>query len=158
MFNTMKQKFEISENGIKLLKEFEGEILKGYLDAVGLLTVGVGHLVLAGEPYKLGQKITAEESNNLLKKDLDRFENFLNSVIKVQINQNQFDALLSLCFNIGQRNFQNSSVLRKLNAGNYAAAAAAFKLWNKARKNGRLIVLKGLVRRRAAEMELFLKK
>jgi lysozyme len=93
-----------SEQGRKLITQFEGEILKVYLDPVGLPTVGVGHLVKPNEKdvYPLGKKITKAESQDLLSKDLARFEGSINSLVKVPLTQNQFDALVSLVFNIGR--------------------------------------------------------
>lgn len=143
----------LSENGFKFLKTQEGEVLHGYLDSVGKLTVGVGHLVLPGEPYRLNKPITADESTRLLRQDVRRFENCVNNAVTVPLTQNQFDALVSLAFNIGESGFRKSSVLRKLNQKDYHGAAAAFLLWNKA--GGR--VSKGLSSRRQREKELFLK-
>jgi lysozyme len=144
-----------SEQGRKLITQFEGEILKVYLDPVGLPTVGVGHLVKPNEKdvYPLGKKITKAESQDLLSKDLARFEGSINSLVKVPLTQNQFDALVSLVFNIGTSAFQNSSVLRRLNEKNYQAAADAFLMWVKSQGK----VLRGLQNRRRAERALFLR-
>lgn len=142
---------KVSDKGIKFLKEREGEILRGYKDSVGLLTIGVGHLVLPGEPYRLNKPITQAESTRLLRQDLVRFEKCVNSAVKVPINQNQFDALVSLAFNIGEKAFNNSSVVKRLNAKNYTGAAEAFLMWvNAGGKKS-----KGLVTRRNLEKALF---
>ena len=126
-----------------------------YLDPVGRPTVGVGHLVKPneGELYPVGKRITKAESQDLLSKDLARFEMAVSSLVKVPLTQNQFDALVSLAFNIGTTAFQNSSVLRRLNEKKYEAAADAFLMWVKSK--GR--VLRGLQNRRKAERALFLR-
>lgn len=147
----MKNKFTVSDNFTALLISFEREVLTGYLDPVGIPTIGIGHVILPGEPYKVGQAISREESRKLFKKDTGWAVDAVNRLVTRPINQNQFDALVSLVFNIGERAFSRSTVLRETNRGNFTAAAKAFALWNKAR--GR--VLKGLVRRRKAEAELF---
>lgn len=141
-----------------MLVEFEGEILRVYNDPVGLPTFGVGHLVTAAEKkdYPVGKKITRATSRAFLRRDVERFEDCINSSVKVPITQNQFDALLSLAFNIGETNFKRSSVLRNLNKRQFDKAADAFTAWNKAKKNGKLTVLPGLTRRRNAERSVFL--
>lgn len=143
-----------SDNGIKLITEFEGEILKVYLDPVGLPTFGVGHLVKPDEraEFPVGKKITRATSREYLKADLARFETCVNSQVNVPITQNQFDALVSFAFNVGEKNFKRSSVLRNLNNRQFAKAADSLLAWN--RSKGR--VLPGLVRRRKAERALFL--
>lgn len=143
---------KVSDKGIKLLKGWEGEVLHGYKDAVGFLTVGVGHLVKKGEPYKLNQKVAQAESTRLLREDLKRFEDCINASVKVPITQNQFDALVSFSFNVGESALKRSSVLKNLNGRKFASAADAFLLWNKA--GGK--ILPGLHRRRKEERELFL--
>lgn len=149
---------ETGDKFTDLLIAFEGEILKGYLDPVKILTVGVGHLVdKKTESYKLNKPITLEESRRLFAEDTKEAISDVNKLVKVPLTQNQFDSLCSLVFNIGGRGFAGSSVLRKLNQGNYANAAIHFGDWVKARnpKTKQLIVVKGLVRRRAAEKALF---
>jgi lysozyme len=148
----MKNDLTVSENFTALLISFEKEVLKGYLDPVGIPTIGIGHVIRQGEPYKVGQAITREESRKLFKKDTAWAVDAVNRLVTRPVNQNQFDALVSLVFNIGEDAFARSTVLRETNRGNFAAAAKAFALWNKSR--GR--VLKGLVRRRKAEAKLFL--
>jgi len=139
---------KLSENGIRFIKREEGEVLKGYLDSKGLLTIGVGHLVLPGEPYKLGVKITKEESDRLFRQDAVRFEECVNNVLLIHpIAQNKFDAMVSLAFNIGEAGFKRSRVLQFINKGNVAKAADAFYGWVKPPE------LKG---RRTRERNLFL--
>lgn len=143
---------KVSQEALEKLKQFEGIKQVGYLDAVGKLTIGVGHLVKSGEPYKLGQKISMAEVDKLLRYDLAKFENAVSSLVKVPITQNQFDSLVSLAFNIGESGFQKSSVLKFLNQGKVAEAADAFLKWNKA--GGK--VLSGLTKRRESEKSWFL--
>jgi lysozyme len=146
--------FTVSPNGIKFIAGHEGEILRVYADPVGLLTLGVGHLLTAAEKkaMPLGTKITQKQSREYLAKDLQRFERAINAAVAVPITQNQFDALVSFAFNVGESAFKRSSVLRNLNNRKFAAAADSLLAWNKA--GGR--VLKGLTRRRKEERELFL--
>lgn len=125
-----QQNYKTSDRGIKAIKVREGEILKGYLDSKGLLTVAVGHLVKPGEPYKLHQPITQAESTRLLKLDLEEAEKAVNS-IKVPMSQNQFDALVSFTINIGIRGFTKSQVAKRLKARDYDGAANAMMNWVK---------------------------
>ncbi len=154
----------VSKHGREFITAHEGEILRVYLDPVGLPTMGVGHLLTDEEKAKYpdGSVITRGVSQEFLERDLRRFENAVNTLVKVPINQNQFDALVSFAFNVGEgeRNpktgkyngFRGSSVLRHLNNGDYEKAANAFLAWNKSKGK----VLPGLTRRRNEERELFL--
>jgi lysozyme len=140
--------------GRKLITQHEGEVLKVYKDPVGLPTVGVGHLVKQNErkQYPVGKVITKAESQKLLAQDLHTSEIAVEDAVTAPINQNQFDALVSLTFNIGVAAFKRSSVRKRLNALNYEGAADAFLVWNKADNK----VLAGLTKRREAERDLFL--
>jgi len=144
----------VSKHGREFITAHEGEILRVYLDPVGLPTMGVGHLLTDEEKakYPVGSVITRGVSQEFLERDLRRFENAVSALVKVPINQNQFDALVSFAFNVGEANFKRSSVLRHLNAGLYAKAADAFLAWNKSKGK----VLPGLTRRRKEERDLFL--
>lgn len=138
-----------SQKGIDLIKEFEGTVLKVYKDAVGLPTIGIGHLIKKGEQFTT---ITQQQAEELLAKDLKQFEEGVSTSVKVALTQNQFDALVSFAFNLGVGNLNSSTLLKKLNAGDIQGAADQFPRWNKA--GGR--TLAGLTRRRLAEKELFL--
>lgn len=140
-----------SANGRKFIEQFEGLYLKTYNDGTGVMTIGYGHTSSAGAPkvYR-GQTITEEQADSILSSDLGKVEDQVNSLVKVSINQNQFDALVSFHFNTGA--LGRSTVLKKLNAGDYNGAADALLLYN--RGGGR--VMAGLVRRRQAERKLFL--
>jgi lysozyme len=117
----------MSPKGSAILSVREGERLKAYVDTVGVLTIGVGH---TGPDVKPGMTITREQSQALLKKDLEWAEAAVNKV-RVPLNQNQFDALVSFVFNIGATAFAKSTLLKLLNAGDYSGAAAQFMVWTK---------------------------
>jgi GH24 family phage-related lysozyme (muramidase) len=145
----------VSPAGRKAIRQHEGEVLTAYLDSVGVLTIGVGHTSAAGPPtVTKGMTITAAQSDEILSRDLKTFEKGVRAAVKVKLSQNEFDALVSLAFNIGVGAFSKSTLVRKLNAGDRAGAAEQFLVWNKA--GGR--VLKGLSNRRADERKLFLNK
>lgn len=140
----------LGKDGLELIKSFEGCVLKVYLDAIGLPTIGYGHLIKPGESFT---KITQKEAEDLLKSDAQIFVNGVNKLLEVNVTQNQFDALVSIAFNIGLGNLKSSTLLRLINAGDYKGAADQFPRWNKA--GGK--VLNGLTKRRNAERDLFLK-
>ena len=140
--------------GIELIKSFEGLRLKAYKCPAGIYTIGFGHTSAAGNPQvRPGLTITADDAGDILVADLLKYEMAVVGSLDKFANENQFAAMVSLCYNIGPGNFKKSSVVRYFNAGMPAKAADAFLLWNKA--NGK--VLPGLTRRRKAERELFLK-
>lgn len=131
-----------------MIEKFEGLRLSAYLDSVGIPTIGVGHT----SGVHLGETITAEDADNILAIDLHHAEQAIYNYVTVELDQNQFDALASLIFNIGGGAFSKSTLLKLLNGGDEVGAANQFLAWNKA--GGK--VLDGLTRRRAAERELFL--
>lgn len=136
-----------SQKGIDLIKEFEGCRLNAYQDSVGVWTIGYGHTV----DVKQGDSITQEEAEQLLKDDLLIYEDGVNNLVKVEINQDMFDALVSFAFNLGVGALGKSTLLKLLNRGKYSEASDHFTKWVYA--GG--VVLKGLVRRREAEQRLF---
>lgn len=143
-----------SIKGLSLIKSFEGLSLKAYLCPAGVWTIGYGH---TGPDVYKGQVITNAQAEALLRDDLERFERGVERACgNTHPSQLQFDAMVSLAYNIGLGNFGSSSVLRRFKAGNDSSAASAFDMWCKARVNGRLVKLNGLVRRRTAEKQLFL--
>lgn len=139
---------KISQAGIDLIKSFEGCRLSAYLDSVNVPTIGYG----STEGVSMGDTITQDEAESLLREDLIRFEACVNDYVTVDIDQNEYDALVSFAFNLGCGALKTSSLLRLLNAGNKEAAAQQFLRWDKA--GGK--VLAGLTRRRKAESERFL--
>ncbi|MEB3790150.1 lysozyme [Acinetobacter sp. IK40] len=144
-----------SKTGIDLIYSFEDTKLQAYDDGVGVWTIGTGTTVYPnGVKVKKGDTCTLAQAKTYFSHDLKRFESSVNNLVKVPLSQNQFDALVSLVYNIGQTAFSESTLLKKLNAKDYQGAADQFPRWNK----GGGKVLKGLVRRRADERALFLKK
>ena len=144
---------QTSENGIALIKQFEGCKLTAYQDSVGVWTIGYGWTQpVDGKPIRAGMTIKQETAERLLKAGLVSYESDVSRLVKVGVTQGQFDALVSFTYNLGARSLSTSTLLRKLNAGYYAGAADELLRWNKA--GGK--VLNGLTRRREAERALFL--
>lgn len=142
---------KISQEGINVIKKFEGCKLRTYPDTGGIPTIGYGH---TGTDVHSGQCISQQEANNLFRKDVERFEKAVNTEVKVPLSQNQFDALVSFAFNVGQGNLHSSTLLKKLNHSDYQGAAQEFPRWCKDSQGHELL---GLKRRREAEKKLFLK-
>jgi lysozyme len=140
-----------SPTGIGLIKSSEGLRLKAYPDpGTGGLPWTIGYGSTSGVTQKM--VITEAQAEQMLAADLVRFERAVERLVRVPLNQGQFDALVSFTYNVGEGNFTKSTLLRKLNAGDTAGAAEQFKRWVNA--GGK--VLPGLVKRRAAERALFL--
>lgn len=139
---------QTSNNGINLIKRFEGLRLEAYRDSVSIPTIGYGHT----HGVKMGDVITGAQADAFLREDLQVAELTINTNVKVKLTQGQFDALASFVFNLGLGNFVKSTLLKKLNTGDYAGAADEFGKWVNA--GGKK--LPGLVKRRAAEREVFL--
>lgn len=148
----------ISRRAFDLIAEFEGVVLKPYNDAANHATIGIGHLLHKGPVTKADEKqwrgFTRDQAYALFKKDVEDFEAAVRRLVKIQITQNQFDALVSFAFNVGIGALESSTLLKKLNARDISGAANEFLRWDKA--GGR--VLAGLTRRRRAERELFLRR
>lgn len=158
-----------SEAGIAQIKEFEGCKLKAYQCDAGVWTIGYGSTRLAGKPVAKGQTITLAEAEAQHRLDIKTAEHWVNVGVKVMLTQSQFDALVSIVLNVGPgqadipgkrtgrsgiiflRNGQPSTLLAKLNAGDYAGAAAEFEKWDRA--GGK--VNAGLAKRRAKERAMF---
>lgn len=141
-----------SEEGTNHLIALEGLVLIVYKDEAGYPTIGVGHKIRKGEKFS---EITREQAMIILRSDLKPVEEAINELVKVPINQNQFDALVSLIFNIGIGAFRTSTLLARLNDGKYDLASQQFLVWNKITKDGRKVLSPGLVKRRYAEKNLF---
>jgi len=143
---------QLSAQGISLIKRFEGLRLTSYVDCVGVLTIGYGH---TGPDVISNQRITEDEAEDLLLKDLVRFEKCVKSKVKVHLNQNEYDALVSFTYNVGCGAFEGSTLLRLLNEGaDKIRIADEFGRWVK----GGDKTIPGLVRRREQEKKLFLTK
>lgn len=132
-----------------LIKAFEGCKLVAYYCPAGKLTIGWGHTSAAGKPVVTeGFKITKTEADAILSSDLGQYEKSVNDNVKVPLTQNQFDALVDFTYNVGSSAFKTSTLLKKLNAGQYKAIPAEFMKWVHGPGG---VVLQGLVRRRSAD-------
>lgn len=138
-----------SDAGVEFIKTHEGLRLRAYQDSVGVWTIGYGH---TGKDVVEGLTINEEEAETLLKEDLARFERGVVRAVAVDINQNQFDSLVSFSFNLGLSSLRGSTLLRKLNRGDTAEASREFTRWVYA--GGKK--LRGLVTRRLNEQSMFL--
>lgn len=147
----------INQATVDLVKEFEGFRATTYRDVAGILTIGYGTTAEAGVGItpQPGMKIDQAQAEWYLQKGLNKFAAQIAPAITAPINENEFGAFVSLAYNIGPGAFKRSSSLRHFNAGNKALAAQNILLWNKARVNGELTVVRGLQRRREAEKRLF---
>jgi lysozyme len=142
---------QTSAAGLDLIRGFEGERLESYRCPAGKWTISVG---VTGPHVTEGMKITQAESDELFAAAIRTFETGINKMLLVPISQNQFDAIVALGYNIGLHNLQSSTLLKLLNRGEYSKAAAEFGRWSHAA--GQL--MPGLVKRRRAEAEMFLKR
>ena len=136
-----------SQEGLELIKKFEGCKLKSYKCPAGVWTIGYGHT----EDVKEGDIVSPQEADKLLRADVFKFEEYVADNVMVNLTQNQFDALVAWTFNLGVGNLRNSTMLKKLNNADYTSVPFEMKRWNKA--GGK--TLDGLVRRRQAESLLF---
>ncbi|WP_180181163.1 lysozyme [Acinetobacter sp. YH01021] len=154
VLGTAIDEMHVSPSGVDLICNFEGLRLKAYDDGVGVWTIGFGTIKYPnGIRVKKGDTCTLDQAKAYMQNDLKSFEQTVNNTVKVPLNQNQFDALVSLAYNIGSTAFKNSTLVKRLNEGNYNAAANQFNVWVNA--GGKR--MQGLVNRRAAERTLFLK-
>ena len=143
----------VSPSGVDLICNFEGLRLKAYDDGVGVWTIGFGTTKYPnGIRVKKGDTCTLDQAKAYMQNDLKSFEQTVNNTVKVPLNQNQFDALVSLAYNIGTNAFSKSTLVKKLNANDIRGAADQFDVWvNAGGKH-----MQGLVNRRAKEKALFL--
>jgi lysozyme len=152
-----QQPTNISENGLSLIKSFEGKYYEGYLCPAGVWTIGYGHTgETLGQSSPKGMRISDADIDKLLKEDMARFEKVVLRSVVVPLKQHQFDALVSFAFNVGAGALATSTLLKKLNSGDCAGAAEQFLVWNKATVKGKKVALAGLTRRRQAERHMFL--
>jgi len=146
----------VNKATLKLIKSFEGWRSRAYPDpASGGVpwTIGFGHTTAAGPPtVGPGLQITKSQGEEILQRDLGKYAKAVRAKVKVDLNENQFGALVSFCYNVGPGNFNKSSVLNRVNAGLFDMVPARLLPWNKAA--GRIMA--GLTRRRKAEGELFM--
>jgi len=148
----MKPRYQASKTAVEMIKRFEGCRHRAARLPDGAWTIGYGHTRTARE----GVEITDADADALLIYDIAAVVKVINEWVFSPLTQNQFDALVAFVFNIGSSNFRRSSVLRRLNEGAYLQAACAMEMWRTADFEGERIVIDALVRRRSAEMALFL--
>lgn len=138
-----------SDKALDLIRQFEGLRLAAYKCPAGVPTIGYG----TTRGVKMGMTVTKDEAEKLLQADVTPFSDRINKLVKVKLNQNQFDALVSFVYNVGSGAFADSTMLKLINQNLLDDAANQFVRWNKA--NGE--VLTGLTRRRMTERDLFLR-
>lgn len=141
---------QMGQKGFDLIKQFEGFKANAYKCPANVWTIGYG----TTKGVKEGQHITVATANTFLLNDVAQFVKDINTLVKVPLTQNQFDALVCFVYNVGTGNFRSSTLLKMINSRNFAGAAAQFVRWNKAKG----VTLNGLTRRREAEAALFLTK
>ena len=138
---------KISNNGLDLVKHFEGLVLEAYKCPAGVWTIGYGHT----KDVQPGDSWSEDHADHMLEVEMEEYEKYINDLVEVELNQNQFDAMVSWVYNLGVGNLQSSTLLKVLNAGDYAGVPEQIMRWNKA--GGK--TLEGLTRRRQAEAVLF---
>lgn len=121
----------IAESTLSFITNEEGFRNKAYKDSKGLLTIGVGHLIKTDEEHLLNATLTDDQVKELLRSDLKWCSEAVETSVKVPLTQKQYDALYSLCFNIGETNFKKSTVVKKINENDLKGAADAIEMWNK---------------------------
>ena len=139
-----------SEKGLNLIKKFEGFNNKKYICPAGKPTIGYGHVILPTDNFQ--EYITEQEAEILLEKDIEPREKALNQFLKIQLSQNQFDALMSLIYNIGVENFRKSTILMLINHKLFDRIPDQFRCWKYINK----VVSQGLSNRREEEIKLWL--
>jgi len=137
----------IAKSTLDFITKEEGARNKAYKDSKGLWTIGVGHLIKADEQHLINTTLTDAQVEDLLKSDLKWCSEAVETSVRVPLQQHQFDALYSLCFNIGETNFKKSTVVKKINENDIKGAADAILMWNKPEV---------LINRRKRERALFL--
>ena len=153
---------QMSANGQRKVADWEGFKPRAYHDAGGKLTIGVGHLLtrselsagkiwIQGEAVRYAAGLSDRQVLDLLAQDLKGAENAVNEGVEVELQQNQFDALVSFCFNVGATAFKNSTLLRRLNQGGYEEVPVQLRHW----VHGNGAVVAGLVGRREHEIALW---
>ena len=153
---------QVGRAGKLLFQAWEGLELNEYIDSGGAPTIGVGHLmsrsermsgkiIIKGKAVVYRNGLTTDQCWDLLDQDLDSAENTVNNAVKIGLNQNQFDALVSFVFNIGETAFRTSTLLKVLNAGNFDQVPTQLRRW--IRDTGK--VVKGLINRREKEITLW---
>jgi len=143
----MNNELKTSQEGISLIKSFEGCELTAYRCSANVPTIGFGHTAGVSD----GDTCTQEEAETMLAEDLEEFEDYVKNYVESELQQNEFDALVAWTYNLGPKNLSESTLLKELNAGNLEEVPRQMKRWNRAGGE----VLDGLIRRREAESRLF---
>ena len=143
----MNNELKTSQEGISLIKSFEGCELTAYRCSADVPTIGYGHTAGVSD----GDTCTQEEAEIMLAEDLVEFEDYVKKYVETNLQQNEFDALVAWTYNLGPNNLSESTLLKELNAGNLEEVPRQMKRWNRAGGE----VLDGLIRRREAESRLF---
>ena len=143
----MNNELKTSQEGISLIKSFEGCELTAYRCSANVPTIGFGHTAGVSD----GDTCTQEEAETMLAEDLVEFEDYVKKYVETNLQQNEFDALVAWTYNLGPNNLSESTLLKELNAGNLEEVPRQMKRWNRAGGE----VLDGLIRRREAESRLF---
>ena len=144
----------VNQDTIDLIKKYEGFAPRPYICPAGKRTIGYGHVILPNEKFDNDKLITKNFAESLMLWDLQKFCAAVDELVTVPLTDNQFGALVSFAYNLGTKNLKDSTLLKKLNDGKHRDAAAQFDRWVYA--DGRR--LEGLMKRREAERELFLKE
>lgn len=148
----------VSDIAVNLIKEFEGFKDYAYIDTDGTPVIGYGLSRIAGQAVQIGDRISPAEAETALNDHLQEIQRELDQIVKVSLNERQLSALASISFNVGINSIKTSTLIRKVNAKDYAGAANEFLRWDKANLRGRLVQMPGLARRRQAERQLFLEQ
>jgi len=143
----MNNDLKTSQEGISLIKSFEGCELTAYRCSANVPTIGFGHTAGVSD----GDTCTQEEAETMLAEDLEEFEDYVKNYVESELQQNEFDALVAWTYNLGPANLKESTMLKELNSGNFEEVPRQMKRWNRAGGE----VLDGLIRRREAESRLF---
>ena len=143
----IRNKMKISEDGLELIKKFEGCETTAYQDSVGVWTIGFGHTKGVEE----GQTCSVEDAESMLADEMDEYEGYINNMVKVDLQQHEFDALVAWVYNLGPTNLGESTMLKVLNGGQFDRVPDEMNRWTRAGGE----ILEGLVRRRQAESLMF---
>ena len=143
----IRNKMKISEDGLELIKKFEGCETTAYQDSVGVWTIGFGHTKGVEE----GQTCSIEDAESMLADEMDEYEGYINDMVKVDLQQHEFDALVAWVYNLGPTNLGESTMLKVLNGGQFDRVPDEMNRWTRAGGE----ILEGLVRRRQAESLMF---
>lgn len=148
--------FRVLPATLNLIKQHEGFRPYAYLDTSGLPVIGYGQTKVHGRTVRMGEYITQAQADAALEQEIYQIQRLVLNTVSVNLNPHQLGALTSLVYNTGTRVITQSTLSRKLNAGDFAGAAQEFTRWNKANQGGRLVAFPGLTRRRQDEQKLFL--